>query len=279
MENEKVVLKNTESPETPKLIIAICVINVLYLGYILFAYLALVPLIESKILVIFSIFMLMLGIVSSIGLLLMKKWALYAYTITCIINFYTFITYGNRNPLTIIMSVGALLIIWNYKDKILGTNPEDVEKQSEINLENQNVIVNDEQKYNRVLENTESFTNSPKQKEIKAESLTNKFKDWNQFKEWSNTNREKVIVSALCVWSFIHTYIILRNSTEYESVNYYGMKRIMINGSYYNPLESFYPFNDVPISIYDYTEYFVYVGGVWMIYFLYRYFKGNKVIG
>jgi len=48
-------------------------------------------------------------------------------------------------------------------------------------------------------------------------------------------------------------------------------------------VDKFYPFTynerpamwDYDIRVYDYTEYFVYVGGVWMMYLLYRYFKGK----
>ena len=97
--------------------------------------------------------------------------------------------------------------------------------------------------------------------------------------------KEKVIVSSLCVWSFIHSYVIIRNNSGFGSVESQGMKVLLIDGSpeVINPVEYFYPiykwkyyFLHAEISYYDFTEYFFYVGGVWMIYFLCRYLKSNK---
>lgn len=95
--------------------------------------------------------------------------------------------------------------------------------------------------------------------------------------------KEKVVITVLCIWSFIHTYIIIKNVTGYWHSRQ-GINFVLIDGKTFFPANKFYPFtyNETPpisnfeIRLYDFSEYFVYVGGVWMIYLLYRYLKGNK---
>jgi hypothetical protein len=95
--------------------------------------------------------------------------------------------------------------------------------------------------------------------------------------------REKAVILILCIWSFLNTYAIIKNATG-EWYSRYGKHFVSIEGTTFVPINKFYPFtyNETPplsnfeIRFYDYSEYFVYVGGVWMIYLLYRYFKGNK---
>ena len=114
--------------------------------------------------------------------------------------------------------------------------------------------------------------------------------------------KEKIVISVLCVWSFINTYILLKRFR----INQFRMEQGYGNSEYYSPFERFYPFtfsktthynsntgvwDDISniegasdmgfshyfdIRFYDYTEYFIYVIGFWMIYFLYRYLKGGK---
>ncbi len=94
------------------------------------------------------------------------------------------------------------------------------------------------------------------------------------------SKKDKVIISGLCVWSFLNTFILIRNSSGYSSYNdaSTGIKIMFLYGKplMSNPIEYFYPFKGA-LNMYDYTEYFVYVGGVWMIYFLYHYLKGSKL--
>lgn len=95
----------------------------------------------------------------------------------------------------------------------------------------------------------------------------------------------KTAISVLCIWTFIHTYFLINNIFGYWITTPSRIKVIRLNNQSFNPVDYFYPFtyNESPsisnfeIRLYDYSEYFVYVGGVWMIYFLYRYLKGNKV--
>jgi hypothetical protein len=103
--------------------------------------------------------------------------------------------------------------------------------------------------------------------------MTNKEK----ISECLRNKKLKLIISALCIWSFINTYLIIR-SYEIEHYEYKGLK-FELYGKIFSRTSMFYPFtNDgrnswFDVSFYDFTEYFVYVGGVWMIYFLYRFLK------
>lgn len=85
---------------------------------------------------------------------------------------------------------------------------------------------------------------------------------------------EKIVISVLSIWSFVNAYVLLK---------YFGgdsFKKEWVIKIYQRDL--FYPFTSSPnfrkydIRFYDYIEFFVYVGGAWLIYLLYRYFKGNK---
>lgn len=96
------------------------------------------------------------------------------------------------------------------------------------------------------------------------------------------SKKEKMVISVLCVWSFIHTYIIIKNNSGFGSfVGESGIRILLIDGKpeMTNPSDYFYPFYrgiyfwSSTIRYYDYTEYFFYVGGAWLIYFLYRFLK------
>jgi len=104
--------------------------------------------------------------------------------------------------------------------------------------------------------------------------------------EYLRNKKQRVIISVLCVWSFLHTFILLRYIRVLEIVlyNYDGSKIA------YTPYDVFYPFtfkeysngynqfviHNFDMRFYDFSEYFFYVGGVWLIYLLYRFLKkGN----
>ena len=121
------------------------------------------------------------------------------------------------------------------------------------------------------------------------------FRDYSNIKSKAMKNGtgviEKMVVSILCIWSFIHTYLLLK-TFRIGTVEFYDAGSLIYR-KHVSQMEEFYPFTFVEdttsnanfpnhnfdLRFYDYTEYFVYVGGVWMIYFLYRYLKRvNKVI-
>lgn len=102
------------------------------------------------------------------------------------------------------------------------------------------------------------------------------------------SGKEKIVISVLCVWSFIHTYLLITNYTKVIH-NPYFSEEISSRQLFY-PFTSYLykgsrgymlgtiseQFQNFDLRFYDYTEYFVYVGGVWMIYFIYRYLKVSK---
>ena len=104
---------------------------------------------------------------------------------------------------------------------------------------------------------------------------------------------KKILFVVLILWCFIHTFLLLRSfPVRYMELypqidNREGMMKVA-------PSEKFYPFTRIDdkydknnssewsiynfdLRFYDASEYFVYVGGVWMIYFLYRFLKGSKL--
>jgi len=102
--------------------------------------------------------------------------------------------------------------------------------------------------------------------------------------KYLRNNKQRVIISALCVWSFLHTFILLRYIRVVEivlSVNNWSEKE---TGT---PYDMFYPFTSKEYSngyihnfdmrFYDFSEYFFYVGGAWMIYYLYRYLSSESI--
>ncbi len=98
----------------------------------------------------------------------------------------------------------------------------------------------------------------------------------------------KVLFTSLILWSYGHSYILIKNLL-YSFVHPVTGTRIR---DYYihsinlsekqEPDKLFYPFTiegfrnqNFNLLYYDFTEYFVYVGGVWLIYFLYRYWRNR----
>ena len=105
---------------------------------------------------------------------------------------------------------------------------------------------------------------------------------------------KKLLFIILILWSFMHTFLLLMSFPfryiELESLAY-SSNWVMVKVA---PSEKFYPFtymhltvdktknplgeevNNYDLRFYDSSEYFIYVGGIWLIYFLYRYLKGSK---
>lgn len=69
---------------------------------------------------------------------------------------------------------------------------------------------------------------------------------------------ERIIISTLLIYTFINLVVLLLASSSGE----YRLE-------YFYPI--YYHFSDSIFEVYDYTEFFVYVGGVWLIYFLYKF--------
>lgn len=102
---------------------------------------------------------------------------------------------------------------------------------------------------------------------------------------------KKILITVLCVWCFIHTFLLLRSfpvrDIELHSDIYKPESLIKVA-----PSEKFYPFtamegkwdwnneysqiHNFDLRFYDTSEYFVYIGGILFIYFLYGYLKGSK---
>jgi len=106
--------------------------------------------------------------------------------------------------------------------------------------------------------------------------------------EYFRNNKQRVIISALCLWSFLNTFILLRFIRVVEVILYSpGSKKD------YSPYDMFYPFtfngynsnssykefvsHNFDMRFYDFSEYFFYVGGAWMIYYLYRYLSSESI--
>lgn len=88
------------------------------------------------------------------------------------------------------------------------------------------------------------------------------------FMKTQMTKTLKMVITILCLWTFLHTFLLLRNIDSKYAY------RVLFSEGDTNPLriQRFYPFTGT-IIFYDYTEYFVYVGGAWMLFFLYRLLK------
>lgn len=103
---------------------------------------------------------------------------------------------------------------------------------------------------------------------------------------------KKILFIVLCLWCFLHTFLLLRSfPVRYiELYPHIDNREEMIKVA---PSEKFYPFtciddkydknNDSDWNIYNFdlrfydtSEFFIYVGGIWMIFFLYRYLRGEK---
>ena len=88
-----------------------------------------------------------------------------------------------------------------------------------------------------------------------------------------NNKRDKLIISALCIWSFVHTYLIIRSS-QFDYIESRGLR--FLDLKIFSPTSMFYPFTKngwFNGRYYDFSEYFVYVGGAWLMYLLYRLFR------
>lgn len=86
----------------------------------------------------------------------------------------------------------------------------------------------------------------------------------------------KIVVAILSMWTFLHTYLIIKSQNE--SMDIQGIK-MTLDGQRLFPNNAFYPFSSnfysdtFNVAYYDFSEYFVYVGGAWLIFFLFKYFQ------
>ncbi len=103
--------------------------------------------------------------------------------------------------------------------------------------------------------------------------------------------KDRILVSALIVWTFIHSYLILKtfNNTDdrhpigkYKDPISLGFPEdFLITSMSVNRKDVFYPFTkdlgvieltcgNFELDFYDYTEFFVYVFGAWGLFFIYK---------
>jgi hypothetical protein len=101
--------------------------------------------------------------------------------------------------------------------------------------------------------------------------------------------KDKIIISVLAVWTFIHSYFLLFNintdrvywhfSTEVDTdvIANLPVTKFFYPFTYSEIYSAIYPqakyFN---LEFYDYSEYFIYVVGAWVGFFIYKFLKGNK---
>jgi hypothetical protein len=79
---------------------------------------------------------------------------------------------------------------------------------------------------------------------------------------WEKSPIDKKVVVILSLWSFIHLVIFVMSFNSYRYLKTY-----------------FFPFFDWDnyeigghhLSTYDLSEFLVYVGGAWLVFFLYKY--------
>ena len=83
--------------------------------------------------------------------------------------------------------------------------------------------------------------------------------------------KDRIIISVLVVWTFIHTYLLLIN---YKRV--FGYRYINVNKLFYPfTKDTYYPnLSSFNLDFYDYSEYFIYVVGAWVGFFIYKFLKG-----
>jgi hypothetical protein len=100
---------------------------------------------------------------------------------------------------------------------------------------------------------------------------------------------DKVLIAILSIWTFIHCYLMLIASNYPEKalvwVTYWGQSV----EQYYKKTELFYPFTkkedfyhyhymtrSFDLRFYDYSEFFIYVGGAWLCFLLYKLLSPKK---
>jgi hypothetical protein len=97
--------------------------------------------------------------------------------------------------------------------------------------------------------------------------------------------KNKILISVLIVWTFLNIFLLILNFSTIKSGGF------DINGRIYYSTDNFYPITYVYkldenssydrvlkselfiLKYYDFSEFFIYVGGVWLIYFLIKYIK------
>lgn len=220
------------------------------------------------------------GLCFAIGILFLKKIALYGYTLVWVINFGFLIIIGYFNLWFFIAYIISLVVIWNYKSYFENKNISTLESSHVNEIENDTKIniIDSENKHHS---KDQINTLISKIEVVIIKTRTIKI-------------NEKYIVVMLTIWSFIHTYLLLKsfsfpNNPFIESKNQLYLYRDLF---YMTKSDIFYPFTNLSnekafnrikfhpeyfdLRFYDYTEYFVYAVGVWVAFILYKYLRSRK---
>ncbi len=97
------------------------------------------------------------------------------------------------------------------------------------------------------------------------------------------TKKDRIITSALIVWTFLHCFLMLKTINNSNQIK----TSFLFFGKYkerdLHKTDLFYPFTKMEenkvmfwitdnfnLNFYDYTEFFVYIGGAWGLFFIYK---------
>jgi hypothetical protein len=86
----------------------------------------------------------------------------------------------------------------------------------------------------------------------------------NQFSSWSKS--DKRIFSIILIWTVFHSYLLFSG----RDALYKGMVHLGGN-TFGRPGNYLYPFGAQDIGAYDYSEFFLYVFGVGVLFFIYKF--------
>ena len=209
------------------------------------------------------------GFCFAIGILFLKMVAIYGYTLVWVLNFGILIKIGYFNLWFFIAYIISLIVVWNYKNYFMNGKIPTLENSQIIEIEDytKKSIINFENKHYSKDQLTDAFS--------KVEVVINKIR--------SIKINEKYIVVILSIWSFTHTYLLLI-SFQFSNQKSFRFKHFedLTKFDLFYPFTSLYHFEYNFISFdnkffdirfYDYTEYFIYVLGTWLIFILYKYLK------
>ena len=86
------------------------------------------------------------------------------------------------------------------------------------------------------------------------------------------TMRDRIIVSILIVWTFLNFVLYTFSHAMAPTLLIPKFSVADWKAHTYNTTEVIYPFTpDSNYTDYDFTELLMYVGGIWLIYVLYRF--------
>lgn len=80
------------------------------------------------------------------------------------------------------------------------------------------------------------------------------------------SKRQRIVVSCLIVWTFIHTFFLIAGYYEGEKDRFDKFFPFMSWRNYFSDM----------IRYYDFSEFFIYMGGAWMTFYLYRFINNKK---